>query len=92
MKSKLRLSSVYFLLGALLTVSCASNRTVENVAVNATASDNPSEQIAELEKGVSDAKSRHADVLSPTWYSAAVESLKKAKTLRYYDRTRGACR
>lgn len=77
------LSHLAIIAGMFVVFACASNeRYVDDVAVNAAPTDNPSDQIASLEKKIGDAREQNVHVLSPTWFNSAEKSLKRAKEAR----------
>jgi len=74
---------VPLMMGLAMLASCSSSeRHVDSLAVNASASDNPAEEIAKLEASIEEARKQGVDALAPTWFASAQTSLNSAKEAR----------
>ncbi len=67
----------------VMTSGCTSKvHTVDTIPVAVSPTDNPSDQIAELEKAFGESRLTDVPLLAPTWYQQAFESFTDAKQLR----------
>lgn len=72
----------------LLLLACASGeRKVDNLTVAPSASDNPADELALLDKELTTAREQNVPVLSPTWYRSAEHSCDRARTARENGRS-----
>lgn len=66
-----------------LTYCASPERTLDDISTDARPTDNPASAITQLETDLVEGRSQNVDVLSPTWFASAEQSLQDAKELRH---------